>query len=142
LVSRRRTAPKLVHKILFSMPPGTPPDKLLAAVRNFAQQEFADRHRYALALHTDEPHPHAHMVLKAMTEGWEYHLNIRKPMLREWRKEFARQLWALGVPAKATRRTARRNMTKLTGIYRPVSRPYCPASRHIEKRARHRVRVR
>jgi hypothetical protein len=140
LVSRPRTAPKLVHKILFSMPPRTPPDKLLAAVRNFAPQEFADRHRYALALHTNEPHPHAHMVLKAMTEGWEYHLNIRKPMLPEWRKEFARQLCALGVPAKATRRTARRNMTKLTGIDRPVSRPSCP--RHIEKRARHRVRVR
>jgi hypothetical protein len=36
------------------MPSGTAPDKLLAAVRNLAQQEFADRHRYALALHTDE----------------------------------------------------------------------------------------
>jgi len=57
LVPRRRTAPKLVHKILFSMPPGTSPDKLLAALHNFAQQEFADRHRYTLALHTDEPIP-------------------------------------------------------------------------------------
>lgn len=142
LVPRRRRAPKLVHKILFSMPPGTPPDKLLAAVRTFAQQEFADRHRYALALHTDEPHPHVHMVLKAMTEGWEYHLNIRKPMLREWRKEFARQLCALDVRAKATRRTIRRNTTKLTGIYRPIRRPSCPVSRHIEKRARYHVRVR
>jgi hypothetical protein len=51
-----------VHKILFSMPPGAPRDKLLTAVRNLAQQEFADRHRYALALHTDEratpPRPH------------------------------------------------------------------------------------
>jgi hypothetical protein len=69
LVPRRRTTPKLVHKILFSMLPDTPPDKLLTAVRNFAQQEFADRHRYALALHTD--HPYVHMVLKAMTEGCE-----------------------------------------------------------------------
>jgi Nucleotidyl transferase AbiEii toxin, Type IV TA system len=29
-------------------------------------------------------------MLKAMTEGWDYHLNIRKPMLREWQKAFAR----------------------------------------------------
>lgn len=142
LVPRRRTVPKLVHKILFSMPPGTQADKLLTAVRNFAQQQFSDRHRYALALHTDEPHPHVHMVLKAMTAGLEYHLNIRKPILWEWRTEFARHLCALGVPAKATRRTVGRNTTKLTGIYRRVSRPSRPASWNIEKRARHRVRVR
>lgn len=32
--------PKLVQKILFSMPAGTPPKKLLAAVKNFAREEF------------------------------------------------------------------------------------------------------
>ena len=123
-VPARRKTPKLVHKILFSMPAATPPDKLLGAVRNFAQQEFADRHRYVLALHTDEPHPHVHMVLKAMAEGWEYHLNIRKPMLQEWRKDFAHHLRALGVAAKATRRMASRKMrtSRLQGIYRPVNR--------------------
>ena len=120
LVPRRSKTPKLVHKILFSMPPGTPTDRLLAVVRNFAQQEFGDRHRYALALHTDERHPHVHMVLKAMTEGWEHHLNIRKPMLRKWRKEFARHLREQGIPAKATRRTSLRKTTATTlrGIYR------------------------
>ena len=51
LVPRRRNMPKLVHKILFSMPAGTPPGTLLAAVRNFAQEQFAERHRYAIALH-------------------------------------------------------------------------------------------
>jgi len=136
LLRVRRRTPKLVHKILFSMPFGTPPDKLLAAVRNFAQKEFADQHRYALALHTDEPHPHVHMVLKAMSEDWEYRLNIRKAMLRQWRQEFAGHLCALGVPAKATMRTARRKMTtKLPGIYRPINRRSSPASRNIEKRA-------
>jgi MobA/VirD2-like, nuclease domain len=124
LVPRRRQTTKLVHKSLFSMPRGTPPDILLAAVRNFAQQQFANQHRYALALHTDEPHPHVHMVLKAMTESWEYHLNIRKPMLREWRKAFAHHLCALGVQAKATRRIASRKMrtSKLRGVYRPANR--------------------
>lgn len=142
LGSRRRGTPKLVHKILFSMPAGTPPGTLLAAVRNFAQEQFADRHRYALALHTDEPHPHVHMVLKATAEGRLYHLNIRKPMLREWRQEFARHLCALGVPAKASRRAERRKTTMLPGIYRPVSQRFGPAARKLEKRARALVRAR
>lgn len=143
LMPRRRKTPKLVHKILFSMPSGTPPEKLLESVRNFAQQEFGDRHRYALALHTDEPHPHVHMVLKAMTEGREHHLNIRKPMLRQWRQDFARHLCALGIPAKATRKVGRRKTTTgLPGIYRPVSQRSGPAARNIEGRARQAVRSR
>jgi hypothetical protein len=44
-------APKLVHKIMLSMPPGTPPKGVLEAVRNFAREEFALKHRYVLALH-------------------------------------------------------------------------------------------
>jgi hypothetical protein len=35
-----RKPPKLVHRIVFSMPAGTPPKKVLAAVRQFAQEEF------------------------------------------------------------------------------------------------------
>ena len=45
---------------------GTPPDKLLAAVRHFAQEKFALQHRYAMVLHTDHDHPHVHLVLKAV----------------------------------------------------------------------------
>jgi hypothetical protein len=101
-----RRHPKLVHKILFSMPPGTPPDKVLEAVRNFAREEFGLKHRYALVLHTDEPHPHVHMVVKAMSEQGE-RLNIRKATLRVWRSEFARHLRVLGAPANATDRQVR-----------------------------------
>ena len=57
--------PKLVHKMIFSMPAGTPPNKVLAAVKDFAREEFGAKHRYAMVLHTDEPHPHVHMVVKA-----------------------------------------------------------------------------
>ena len=92
--------------------------------------------RYAIALHTDEPHPHVHLVLKATAEGRLYRLNIRKPMLREWRQEFARHLCALGVPAKATRRAERRKTTKLPGIYGPVSQRFGPAVRKVERRSR------
>ena len=31
--TKSRSPPKLVHKLLFSMPPGTPPGKVLGAVR-------------------------------------------------------------------------------------------------------------
>ena len=43
--------PKLVHKMIFSMPAGTPPEKVLAAVKNFAREEFGAKHRYAMVLH-------------------------------------------------------------------------------------------
>lgn len=50
---RRASTPKLVHNIVLSMPAGTSPQKLLAASRDFAREEFALQHRYALVLHTD-----------------------------------------------------------------------------------------
>ena len=70
---------ELVHKILFSMPAGTPPKKVLEAVKDFAREEFALKHRYAMVLHTDEPHPHVHMVVKAVSEQG-VRLNIRKAL--------------------------------------------------------------
>ncbi len=60
-----RKPAKLIHNIVLSMPAGTSPAKLLAATRAFAREQFAFKHRYALVLHTDEPHPHVHVVLKA-----------------------------------------------------------------------------
>jgi hypothetical protein len=56
--------PKLVHKLVFSMPAGTPPDGLLRGAQVFARETFGARHRYAMVLHTDEPHPHVHMWLR------------------------------------------------------------------------------
>ena len=104
--TKGRRPPKLVHKLMFSMPPGTPPDKVLGAVRNFAREEFWGQHRYALTLHTDEPHPHVHLVLKAVSEQG-VRLNIKKATLRHWRSEFARNLRLLGVDANATERAVR-----------------------------------
>ena len=115
----RRQSPRLVHKVLFSMPAGTPPEKVLAAVRNLCREEFALKHRYAMALHTDEPHPHVHVVIKAMSERGE-RLNIRKATLRRWRGDFAEHLRAVGVPANATHRHVRGETRprKSDGIYR------------------------
>ena len=128
-----RSPPKLVHKILFSMPAGTPPEKVLDAVKDFAREEFALKHRYAMVLHCDEPHPHVHMVVKAVSEQG-VRLNIRKATLREWRKEFARHLRAHGVEANATERAVRGSplVTKLDGIYRAEQRG---ESHHARARA-------
>ena len=128
-----RQAPRLVHKVLFSMPAGTPPDKVLTAVRNFAREEFALKHRFAMALHTDEPHPHVHVVIKAVSDQGQ-RLNIRKATLREWRAEFARHLRALGVPANATQRQVRGETCprKADGIYRASLRG---ESTHMRERA-------
>ena len=114
-----KSPPRLVHKLMFSMPPGTPPQKVLEAVRNLCREEFALKHRYAMALHTDEPHPHVHVVVKAISERGE-RLNLRNETLRRWREQFAQQLRALGVPANATPRYARGQTTprKADGIYR------------------------
>lgn len=118
-----RQPPRLVHKLMFSMPPGTQPDKLLAAVRAFAREEFALKHRYAMVLHTDEPHPHVHVVVKAVSEQG-VRLNIRKATLRAWRKEFARQLREQGIAANATERAVRgeSSIRKIDGIYRAMLR--------------------
>ena len=59
-----------------------------------------------MVLHTDEPHPHVHVVVKAVSEEG-VPLNIRKETLRGWRQEFARQLRARGVEANATDRRVR-----------------------------------
>lgn len=117
--SSKRNPPKLVHKLMFSMPPGTPPQKVLAAVRNFAREEFYGQHRYAMVLHTDEPHPHVHLVLKAVSEQG-VRLNIKKATLRQWRSQFASQLRGLGVAANATERAVRGESlcAPKNGIYR------------------------
>jgi hypothetical protein len=132
--ARGRVAPKLVHKLMFSMPPGTPPQGVLAAVQNFAREEFALKHRYVMALHTDEPHPHVHVVVKAVSEQG-VRLNIRKATLREWRREFARHLREQGIAANATERFMRgeTKSQKFDGIYRPMRDPK-RESTHMQNR--------
>jgi hypothetical protein len=123
IATKGRKPPKLVHKLMFSMPPGTPPQKVLTAVRNLAREEFYGQHRYVLVLHTDEPHPHVHLVLKAINEQG-VRLNIKKATLRHWRSQFAQHLRQLGVAANATERAVRGQVktTRKDGIYRASKR--------------------
>ncbi len=97
---------RLVHNIVLSMPSPTPPEKVLAAARKFAREKFGAQHRYAMVLHTDQKHPHVHMVLKAESERGR-RLHIDKERLRDWREDFARLMREQGVAANATRRAIR-----------------------------------
>jgi hypothetical protein len=109
----RRPA-KLVHNIVLSMPAPTHPDLVLAAARKFARQKFA-QHRYAMVLHTDQKHPHVHLVVKAENELGR-RLHIDKQLLRDWREDFAQLMREQGVAANATPRAIRgQNKRKLRG---------------------------
>ena len=122
-IASGRKLPKLVHNLVFSMPKGTPPDRLHKAVRKFAVEKFGLQHRYAMALHTDQAHPHVHVVVKAISEQGE-RLDIRKTTLREWRRDFALYLREYGIEANATERAVRGShyQSRKDGIFRAARR--------------------
>jgi type IV secretion system T-DNA border endonuclease VirD2 len=92
--------------LIFSMPEGTDPDKVLGAVRALAHAELSDNHDYVLALHTDTPRPHVHMTVQA--EGLDRtRFNPRPVQLNRFRERFAREVRARGIAAEATPRRAR-----------------------------------
>ncbi len=115
------------------MPAGTPAAGVLAASRAFAREEFALKHRYAMVLHTDQPHPHVHLVVKAMSEQGG-RLNIRKETLQDWRRQFASHLRAQGIEANATKRVVRGvvNPRKRDGVYQALR---AGRSSHMRARA-------
>ena len=92
--------------MIFSMPEGTDPEKVLGAVRALAHAELSDNHDYVLALHTDTPRPHVHLTVQA--EGLDRtRFNPRPVQLNRFRERFARELRARGIAAEATPRRAR-----------------------------------
>jgi hypothetical protein len=105
-VPRGKRLPKLVHKVILSMPQGTPSRGLLAAARAFLREQFGSEHRYAFVLHIDRSHPYVHVVVKAMSERG-VRLHIRKPTLRRWRLAFACHLREQNIAANATERAVR-----------------------------------
>jgi hypothetical protein len=91
--------------IVFSMPPGTDPEKVREAVREFAETDMSNR-RWAMALHTDEPHPHVHLIMANRDEDGR-RINPDRAFLQHCRERFAENLRALGVEADATKRITR-----------------------------------
>ncbi|MFJ3465747.1 relaxase/mobilization nuclease domain-containing protein [Achromobacter spanius] len=118
-----------MHMVL-SMPPGTEPEAVRNAVREYARQTFGANHEYAFVLHTDEPHPHCHLTVKC--RGFDgKQLNPKKADLQAWREAFALEMEAEGVPAEATPRRSR-------GVTRKATRQSLV---HLEKRQPSRVQA-
>jgi hypothetical protein len=120
------------------MPAGTSPNALFAAARDFAREEFALKHLYAMVLHTDQAHPHVHLVVRTLGEDGK-RLRIRRNTLRQWRADFAHHLRARGIEANATPRAVRglSNTRKPDGMYRAMRRG---ASTHMYRRTHEIVR--
>lgn len=104
---KHRSAIKLVHNIVLSMPAPTPAAKVLAAAKAFARENFGAKHRYSMALHTHQEHAHVHLVVKAEREDGAGRLHVDKALLREWRENFAQKMRDQGIAANATSRAAR-----------------------------------
>jgi hypothetical protein len=112
-LGQKDTRAKLVHHIVLSMPAGTPPEKVLASARVFARENFALQYRYAMVLHTDQPHPHVHLVVKCEHEFEpRKRLYVRKETLRQWREQFAALMREQGIAANATPRQVRGQVRK------------------------------
>ena len=111
--------------IVLSMPPGTPPQAVLDAARNFAAEQF-EGHKYAFALHHESdkegepPHPHVHLCVLVRNQFGD-RLNPRKNDLFEWRVRFAEKLREEGAQCAATRRQHRGITQKPEkGVFRAI----------------------
>ncbi len=106
-ISRRRTpgSAESINTIL-SMRPGTPPDIVEAAARNWARETFTDRHDWLMVRHDDSEHPHVHVTVRAVGSDGR-RLSVGPQQLQDWRERFARELRRYGLEAEATPRQAR-----------------------------------
>lgn len=97
--------------IILSMQPGTPPDKVEAAVRTWARETFGGQYDWLMARHDDTDHPHVHVAVRAVGHDG-LRLAPGPADLQQWRERFARELRRLGVEAEATPRQARGHVPK------------------------------
>jgi hypothetical protein len=101
--ARRKGATAIA--MVFSMPPGTDPEAVRDAVRDFAENDMANR-RWVMALHTDEAHPHVHLVIAGRdNDGRRF--NPNREFLQHCRERFAENLRERGIEADATIRMTR-----------------------------------
>ena len=94
------------RRLQFSMPKGTDPIVLRNAVSATARHVFGDRFDYVFALHTDRPHPHVHLTVRAVSHDGQA-LRINKDDLLYLRRSMALELRLRGVEADATPQIAR-----------------------------------
>lgn len=104
--SKRYARQRDTLHVTLSMPAGTDPKAVRSATREFAKTTFGENHEYVFVLHTDEPHPHCHIVVKSLGFNGK-RMHVHKSEVQIWRETFAKNLRALGVDAEATPRRAR-----------------------------------
>ena len=92
--------------LTLSMPPGTPPDRVEAAARRWAEDTFAGTHDWVMVRHHDTGHPHVHIAVRAVGADGR-RLAPGPSDLQHWRERFALELRRLGVEAEATPRVPR-----------------------------------
>ena len=111
------------RRFQFSMPPGTDPIALRNAVSATARHVFGDRYDYVYALHTDRPHPHVHLTVRAVGHEGQA-LRINKDDLLYLRRALALALRMRGIDADATPQIARGPRVKheSTEVYRVKER--------------------
>ena len=94
--------PREVMKMIVSSPEGTDPEKVRTAARHFASEAFSDLgYRYLMALHTNTPNPHAHLVIKMRNEQGE-RLSTSKNDLMQWRLLWAEKAREQGIMVEAS----------------------------------------
>ncbi|UWQ85982.1 relaxase/mobilization nuclease domain-containing protein [Leisingera caerulea] len=129
---------RITTSILFSMPGNTNASGVKDAVRALAEQEFGGRHDYAMALHTDTPHPHVHLTVRTVGHDG-VKLNLRKADLQHLRDTFAEKLRQRGIEAESTPRyargkTRRGESTPVYKIRQRGGKPYIDAKKRNEAR--------
>ncbi len=102
--SRKRSRDS-VH-LAFSMPRGSDPEKLRAAVRKVITDHF-DGHEAVFAIHQDRPHPHAHVVMKTRNRNTGKKLRLGITEIFQTREAFAKAACEQGIELAASSRAAR-----------------------------------
>lgn len=92
--------------IVLSVPPGSRPDALREAVRDFAAAQFGPGgHKYLFVQHEDTKHPHIHLAVKA--QGRDRKIHMPKGIVQEWRALFAEKCRSHGIEVAASPRRVR-----------------------------------
>jgi hypothetical protein len=94
-----------VH-LIFSMPPGSPPQALRRTIRTVLRERFQG-HQAVFAIHEDKNHPHAHVVVKMFNVETEKKLRLNRPDLYRLREIFAEAAREEGVEMAVSSRAAR-----------------------------------
>ena len=129
-----RPSDKLARRFVVSTPPGTDPEALKKAVRDFTEAEFKSKgFEYIWTIHTDKAHPHAHVLIKNRSaDGHRFHYSNQE--LRAMRERFCVIAEQYGIDLNATSRAVRGK----TRRDKPIERVYQEqrGSQHIYEKYR------